>query len=384
MVPVVIGRRRGRRFAVLSMVKAQTMRAFVDGIAAPTWIVGAFAASAVGLALGPLAAISVLAAALLATLLSARLSLGWRAVPVLFMALAAQTPVIVLLAVHALNAPLKRLWFPIYIYDQESLAASLLSTGGAVLLASPVGALLRLGEPVHRRVRAIACRALPIALVLASALVGLGVVRALRFPAPDAYVASLPNRIVLPSALEEHCEALPAAPGDSRHPIRSADCVTEELTIDNVAFHHHCRESRGERRCLLYYRLEEGPEHDAWTTGYESEPVSAAWDPHQSSWVLGDPSRPRVLTEGGPRWLQGSEICPWIAPPVGWVLLATGGLVAAFATSVVWRGLRRSSKHVDDSGWLAEFRGDCATVALGLVLLTSAGLVAAMLSGALL
>src|SRR5437879_458278 len=98
-------------------------------------------------------------------LLVARVSMGWCAVPAMFATLTLQAPLAVGLGLYALGLPVgHQPLFPCFFWHGTSLQL-VVSFACVVILTSPIGFILRLERAGMHRLRWLARRAAPVAVV---------------------------------------------------------------------------------------------------------------------------------------------------------------------------------------------------------------------------
>ena len=113
--------------------------------------------------------------------------------------------------------------------------------------------------------------------------------------------------------------------------------------------------------------------------------LTISYDAEQESWVLLDEDRLHISSAKGQEW-WGSyvyRIRDRVAPPLGWLLLGIGGILAALGCAAAWLGAKRfvQIKRPGHSEWLSALRGDLSLVAFAALLCSNALLFAALLSG---
>lgn len=113
--------------------------------------------------------------------------------------------------------------------------------------------------------------------------------------------------------------------------------------------------------------------------------LTISYDAEQESWVLLDEDRLHISSAKGQEW-WGSyvyRIRDRVAPPLGWLLLGIGGIVAALGCAAAWLGAKRfvQINKPGHSKWLSALRGDLSLVAFAALLCSNALLFAALLSG---
>ncbi len=343
------------------------------------WMAGAFTASLSLLGPEPLRALATLGVMVLLTLALLRSTHGWRAVPIVFAMAAMLTPVLVSVAVDAiereigssgavgLSSDYRREWWSFSV-----------TTYAAVLLASPVGFFTTLGDAGLDRLRSLARRVFPFGVAAAAVLVALALMRSAQAPVAERYVESLPVHAVLPQVDETDCQPIDPGRHASRHDF--GVCATPEVLAPPLAFHFHCRDLRGERSCSLSYRIGGGLEE----TEYGVKPGDTVHrDDVLGVWLVAD-SRGWIDTIGPLRgFVTMRLLAARIAPPLGWILAAAGGLAVAGLTYLLARFLHRAVDRRATSAWLDRVRGDLAIVGLTAILLGGSFLVAALGSGLL-
>lgn len=352
---------------------------------APTvWLAGAFASCVVGLAVDAPTGWLVLAAMAALTLLLARRAIGWRAVPVVATLAALQTPILVQVGVaETWHTASPWQWST---QHEVGLAVTVLA---AILLASPMAFLMQLEGVGLARLRRLARFGAPAALCLCAPLAVLGAAAVARFPTQDAYIASLPVYAVIPGPKEQPCE--PLVSHNPEHADIDAVCVTPEVEAAPLSFHYHHETYRpGEGLYLLKVRHAGGEERTMAHFFEHKRPempssLTLLYDAEQEAWLLNDGRTHDFFTAKEREW-WGSyvyRIRDRVAPPLGWLLLGIGGILAALGCAAAWLGAKRfvQINKPGHSEWLGALRGDLSLVAFAALLCSNALLFAALLSG---
>jgi hypothetical protein len=351
------------------------------------WVVGTLASYFVGALYQPWVGVAALSTTFGVVLLLARLSAGWHAVPAMFATLLLQAPLLVGLGLYAIGLPIGHDPWPCYFWYGTDL--ELLEVVVCIMvLASPVGFMLRLGRRGLGRVRWFARGAAPLAVVASLVLVVLGGVRLSQLPAVDRYLESLPVHATLPPPGE------PCTPiEDKRDPKHDPGyddreaCATPDVDAQPLSFHYHVRSFGGTKRHSLHMRTKAGRDRAAGVWYWASEPpeIEVRRDDALDAWLLpGRWGAIRVLTLDGWRDdLHLRDLSGRVAPPLGWMLVAAGGLLVAIASLGASWGLGRFAAGRRDAhrDWVAARHGDLSLIALASALCSSALLAAALLAG---
>ena len=353
------------------------------------WVVGVLAAYFAGAGIHPLAAVAVLAATFGVTLLFARLSTGWRAVPAMFATLTLQAPLLCGLGLYALGLPLGHHPYLCFFWHGTSL--QLVEAFAVVAaLSVPIGFMTRLERGGLRQLHWFARRAAPVAALGSAVLVVLGAVRLTRYPTPDHYLESLPLHATIPTPRDQPCTPIE----NKRDPNHDSgwerdECATPEFNASPLSFHYHVdaySRDPESKHFSLQYRTNAGYDRwvGMWFWGSQPPEVPVRRDDSLDAWVVQAGNRVAVVFLNRPRWgLDLSDIRKRVAPPLGWTLLAGAGLLVALACFGASSALGGLAAGRSDTGqeWIARRRGDLSLIALASVLCSSALLAAALFAG---
>jgi hypothetical protein len=336
----------------------------------PVWLVGSVVAALTGLGASPTATAVVLGGLWLAFVAWFGRAIGWRAVRLASMGVAAQAPVLTLLAASSLRSPLKVFHFPIYIYSKESLVVAVAAPLAAMVLALPMCSSPQFGEG-SQRFRDVAQRArLPMTALGVLAL-GLGSFRIARFPDSSSYVESLPLVASIPLPVGEECASLVQPGTDLAHAHAPAYCTTPIVGSDGLSFHYHCAGGSG-GECTLFYQVDGGPELSGWKV-YDA-PIHVRWEARRNAWIVGPTSSPQLVgRHGSARPLLGRDVLQWTGPPLGWVVLSGLGLVLAVCLGSLTTASRRLGPRFAER--LGSSESDSGIICLALLVFSNALLV---------
>ena len=353
------------------------------------WVVGAIAAYLAGATVEPVVAVAVLTATSIVVLLLARLSIGWRAVPAMLATLTLQAPLLCGLGLYALTLPVGHDPYPCFFWHGTSLEL-VEALACVVALSSPIGFMTRLERGGLRGLQWFARRAAPVAALAAAGLGVRGAARLTRCPPAARYLESLPVHATIPRPGGQPCTPIENK-RDPKHDSGwdSDECATPDFAASPLSFHYHVdRSSRDPEWNAYQLQVRTRNGHDRavmWSWGSEPPEIRVRRDDALDAWLVqGRGKEIRMLTLQGSRGrLYLSEIRGRIAPPLGWWLLATAGLLVALACFGAGSALGELTAGSSDARreWLAARRGDLALVALAAAMCSCALLAAALFAG---
>jgi hypothetical protein len=274
--------------------------------------------------------------------------------------LAAQAPMLGLVAAYHLLGPVVERHFPHYVFDASSRNIIVAVTFAAALGASTGPGLSRLVLRL-KWIDRIAGRAWWAVMVGGTVLVVGAAVRHLAAPSSEDFVRSLPLVLTLPAIDARSCHATRTlSPG---HDLGTArECVEEEARAGDLRIHRHCSLG-GIGSCRMMFRPNGGLEKEGWRVS-PSEPIEVRRDEIGRQWIVGNSGAPRVV---GDRvsWLTFDDLRGRAAPRSTWTgLAAIGLLIGAALGGVGWAGQRARGASNAGRALLGAWRLAGAAVAL--------------------
>jgi hypothetical protein len=232
----------------------------------------------------------------------------------------------------------------------------------------------------------------PVVTIGVAALVLLGAIRLARFPTPDRYTESLPVHATVPSPRGQPCTPIEHKRDPDHDPGWDWDkdqCATPDFDASPLSFHYHVLNISRDPDFKLYilqYRTRAGLDRSIGSFFGTEPPEVRVWrDDALDAWLVqGRGTQVRVISLNRPRWrVYLHDLRGRIAVPLGWWLVAAGGLLAALlcfgASSALGSLAAGGSEHRRE--WITARRGDLALGALAIATCTGALMAAALFAG---
>ncbi|MFO0548385.1 MAG: hypothetical protein U0271_08365 [Polyangiaceae bacterium] len=365
--------------------RPRLLQSLFSWLAQIVWLCGTFTANLVGFTFGAIWGLYVLGAVYSVTLLSAWFVVRWRAFAVVSLALAMQVAVCYAMGVESLCQFVgDRHWYRWSMTNMFDVRDFALTMAPTLVAAATLGPLLHSTRVVHWA-RTLAPRLLPVALMLATAVLGLAVYRSARYPTTERYGDSLPVMATLPG-WDGSCESETTTGALWR---AERHCISGRNRAGDFTFFYDCAiPVMGAQygRCDVHVIDPSGAELLLGTSRTLKSPGVIVRDERLGVWLFHDNYGTLKRLSDSPRTtpaLQLFEIRDWVAPPRSWLVAALIGWGVALLCRVAMGWLGRLVRQPTEAhrAWLATARGDLSIVALALLLVTHAFLMAALRSG---
>lgn len=344
-----------------------------------SWLLGTLGASIIGLTSGSVLGLGLLAGTVALTVVCAWQVVRWRAFAVVFTALLLQACAGWVLGFEDLNQHLGLRFFWMSMTNAPRAADVVIAFLPAFGAAAFIGPLLHSRRALGL-VRRVAPVALPAALVVSTALIGLGVRRSLQYPLADRYFDSLPAVATLPG-WDGACESI-----EESARTKEKTCFSPRYSAGDFSISFACRKYDDERyrSCESTISGPFGEDTDSWYRDTGAQEI--ARDDALGTLLVRTEHRFVRRLESARENRVGvrlHDIRDRIAPPREWLAAASAGWALAIACALTIHFLRRLFPRPTEAHrrWLATARGDLAIVGLATLVTTNVFLAVALWFG---